>query len=84
MSLSHISVNTIPSFGVDVKYETLKNYLDHITVFSKSQGRTKPARSPNQHLGKGHRRPPNQQRLLGNPYQAQRRLQRLRQRFFKV
>jgi len=28
----HISVANIPRFGVDVKYETLKNYLDTISV----------------------------------------------------
>jgi hypothetical protein len=35
-TLQHISVANIPSFGVDVKYETLKNYLDNIAVSSPS------------------------------------------------
>jgi hypothetical protein len=29
---SHISIANIPSFGVDVQYESLKSYLDSISV----------------------------------------------------
>lgn len=29
---AHISVANIPRFGVDLKYESLKNYLDTISV----------------------------------------------------